>query len=88
MDKSGVLPLPPRDGPFPATGDVPASSFRATNGAAQAGVEEKTQLPGWEEKGDTGFWVGPWKRGGGFGEKLVNVFRRASARVSAEDAGI
>lgn len=49
LDKSGVLPLPPRATPFLAPGDMPASSFRAANGAAQAVAEEETRLPGWEE---------------------------------------
>lgn len=43
LDKLGVLPLSPRDGTFPPSGELPTSSFRAVKGAIQIMVEEKTQ---------------------------------------------
>lgn len=49
LGKLGILPFSPRDDTFPPSGEIPTSSFRATKGAIQVKVKEKTQLPEWEE---------------------------------------
>lgn len=48
MDKLGDLPLSPRDGTFPPSGEMSNFSFRAAKGATLIGVKEKIQLPAWK----------------------------------------